>query len=117
MKMGRDEQAVRDAFRRMGPREKFGYILTYYWWAILLSVIAAVILGSVIHGRVTKKQMLLYIACLNVSAGSDLEESLREGYLRFAVKIRRRPMCCSTGICIFRRILPRLTIRWLMPRG
>ena len=82
--MGRDEQAVRDAFRRMGPREKFGYILTYYWWAILLSVIAAVILGSVIYGRVTKKQMLLHIACLNVNAGSDLEESLREGYLRFA---------------------------------
>ena len=84
MKMGRDEQAVRDAFRRMGPREKFGYILTYYWWAILLSVIAAVILGSVIYGRVTKKQMLLHIACLNGNAGSDLEESLREGYLRFA---------------------------------
>ena len=76
MKMGRDEQAVRDAYRRMAPREKFGYILTYYWWAILLSVIAAVILGSVIYGRVTKKQMLLYIACLNVSAGSDLVRAM-----------------------------------------
>ena len=78
MRMGRDEQAVREAFRRMGPREKASYILTYYWWAILLTVTAAAVLGSVIHGRLTRKQTLLYIACLNVSAGSDLEETLRE---------------------------------------
>ena len=84
MKMGRDEKAVREAFRRMGLKAKLGYILTYYWWAILLSVIAAVILGSMIYGQLTKKQMLLYVACLNVSAGGDLEESLRQGYLDFA---------------------------------
>ena len=84
MRMGRDEQAVREAFRRMGPREKARYILTYYWWAILLTVTAAAVLGSVIHGRLTRKQTLLYIACLNVSAGSDLEETLRQGYLRSA---------------------------------
>ena len=84
MKMGRDEKAVREAFRRMGLKAKLGYILTYYRWAILLSVIAAVILGSVIYRQLTKKQMLLYVACLNVNAGSDLEELLRQGYLEFA---------------------------------
>ena len=82
--MGRDEQAVREAFRRMDLKAKLGYILTYYWWAILLSVIATVIFGSMIYGQLTKKQMLLYVACLNVSAGGDLEESLRQGYLDFA---------------------------------
>ena len=84
MKMGRDEKAVREAFQRMGLREKLGYILTYYWWAILLGVIAAVILGSVICGQLTKKRMILYIACLNVSVGGDLEELLRQGYPEFA---------------------------------
>ena len=82
--MGRDEKAVREAYRRMGLKAKLVYILTYYWWAILLGIIAAVILGSVIHGQLTKKQNLLYIACLNVSAGGELEESLRQGYLDFA---------------------------------
>ena len=82
--MGRDEQAVREAFRRMDLKAKLGYILTYYRWPILLGVIAAVILGSVIIGQLTKKKTLLYIACLNVSAGSDLEESLRQGYPEFA---------------------------------
>ena len=82
--MGRDEKAVREAYRRMELKAKLVYILTYYWWAILLGIIAAVILGSVIHGQLTKKQNLLYIACLNVSAGGELEESLRQGYLDFA---------------------------------
>ncbi len=82
--MGRDEKAVREAYRRMGLKAKLVYILTYYWWAILLGIIAAVILGSVIYGQLTKKQNLLYIACLNVSAGGELEESLRQGYLDFA---------------------------------
>ncbi len=67
----------------MGAKAKLGYILTYYWWAILLTVIAAVILGSVIYGRITKKQTILYAACLNVTVGSELEESLRQGFLRF----------------------------------
>ncbi len=81
--MYRDEQAVREAFRRMGPKEKAGYILTYYWWAILLTTIAAVILGCVVYGRLTKKQPVLYAAFLNVAVGSDLEEMLRQGYLSF----------------------------------
>ncbi|MBR6089544.1 MAG: hypothetical protein IKP86_06400 [Anaerolineaceae bacterium] len=82
--MGKDEQAVREAYRRMDLRARLGYILTYYWWAVLLCVILTVILGSVIYGQLTKKQKLLYIACLNVSIGSDLEEQLRQGYLQFA---------------------------------
>lgn len=82
--MYRDEQAVREAFRRMGPKEKFGYILTYYWWAILLTAIAAIILGSVIYERFTKKQTVMYIGCLNVTVGSDLEEKLRQGFLVFS---------------------------------
>ena len=82
--MYRDEKAVREAFRRMEPKEKLGYILSYYWWAILLAVFAAVILGSVIHGQLTKKQTVIYAACLNMAVGSDLEETLREGYLRFS---------------------------------
>ena len=82
--MYRDEQAVREAFRRMGPKEKFGYILTYFWWAILLTAIAAIILGSVIYERFTKKQTVMYIGCLNVTVGSDLEEKLRQGFLVFS---------------------------------
>ena len=81
--MYRDEKAVREAFRRMKPKAKLGYILTYYWWAILLAVVTAVILGTMIHRQLTKKQTVLYTACLNIAVGSDMEETLREGYLRF----------------------------------
>ena len=83
-RMYKDEKAVREAFRRMGPKAKLGYILTYYWWAILLTIIVAVIFGSVIYGRITKKQTVLYAACLNVTIGSELEGKLRQSYLDFA---------------------------------
>lgn len=82
MKISPQERAAqREAFRQMSPAAKLEHIYTYYKWYIILAVIAAVILGSAVHRAVTRKDVVLYTAYVNVAVGEDLEASLNEGYL------------------------------------
>ncbi len=82
MKLPEKEKAAqRAAFRAMRPAQKLDHILTYYKWPILLGLIALVILGSVLHRQLTKKEPVLYLAFLNVSLGEDLEAHLTADYL------------------------------------
>lgn len=85
MKLPEKEKAAqRAAFRRMSPAEKLDHIYTYYKWPIFLALAALIVLGSVLQRQLTKKEVVLYLASVNVSVGEDLEESLSEGFLRFA---------------------------------
>ena len=84
MKLPEKEKAARRAaFRRMTPAEKLDHIYTYYKWPIFLVLAALIVLGSVLQRQLTKKEIVLYLASVNVSEGEDLEESLSEGFLRF----------------------------------
>lgn len=82
MKISPAERAARrEAFRQMSPASKLEHIYTYYKWPIILSIIAAVILCSAIYRTMTKKDVVLYTAWVNVAVGEDLENQLNEGYL------------------------------------
>ena len=84
MKLPEQEKAAyRAAFRRMSPAKKVEHIYTYYKWPILLGLIALIVLGSVLHRQLTKKEPVLYLAFANVSVGEDLENGLTDGFLRF----------------------------------
>ena len=80
----KEKAALWAAFRRMSPAEKLDHIYTYYKWPIFLALAALIVLGSVLQRQLTKKEVVLYLASVNVSVGEDLEESLSEGFLRFA---------------------------------
>ena len=65
----------------MSPAKKAEHIYTYYKWPILLVLLALIVLGSVLHRQLTKKDPVLYLAFLNVSVGEDLERQLTADYL------------------------------------
>ena len=84
MKLTQKEKAARRAaFQAMSPQKKLDHIYTYYKWPILLGLVVLIVLGSVLHQHLTKKEPVLYLAFANVSVGEDLESGLTDGFLRF----------------------------------
>ncbi len=82
MKLPEKEKAAQKAaFHAMSPAKKAEHIYTYYKWPILLVLLALIVLGSVLHRQLTKKDPVLYLAFLNVSVGEDLERQLTADYL------------------------------------
>ena len=82
MKLPEKEKAAqKSAFHAMSPAKKAEHIYTYYKWPILLVLLALIVLGSVLHRQLTKKEPVLYLAFLNVSVGEDLERQLTADYL------------------------------------
>lgn len=82
MKLPEKEKAAqRAAFRAMSPAGKLDHIWTYYRWPILLALAALLILGSVLHRQLTRKEPVLYVALANVAVGSDLENALTSDFL------------------------------------
>ena len=82
MKLSPEEKAARkETFRKMDTRAKADYIYTYFKWYILLAIVALVILGSIVHRQVTKKEPVLYVGLVNVSVGTDLKTGLTQSFL------------------------------------
>lgn len=82
MRLSQKDRAARlGAFRKMSMPDKVGYIFTYFKLPILLAVIALVLLGSAVYRQITKKEVVLYTAHINVAAGEDLESQLNEKYI------------------------------------
>lgn len=76
-----ERRQKRERFRTMSPAQKLEHIWLYYKAPLLLAVAAVVVLGSVIYRVLSKKEPVLFVACLNVSMGADLESRLSEGFL------------------------------------
>lgn len=82
MSLDPKERAARKAaFQRMTPAEKVEYIFTYYKIPIILGAIVLYLLCSTVYRQITKKEIVLYLAYINVSIGDDLDARLNEGSL------------------------------------
>ena len=82
MKLSEQEKAAnKAAFRKMSPAEKLDHVYTYYKWPIFLALAALIVLGSVLQRQLTKKEIVLYLASVNVSEGEDLQAGLSDGFL------------------------------------
>jgi len=82
MKLTPEERAARkDSFRKMSPADKADYLYTYYKLPILLGLIALFLFCSTVYGQLTKKEAVLYTACINVSVGDELGSQLNGGFL------------------------------------
>ena len=91
MKLTVQERAAREeAFRRMNAAEKLDYILTYYKLPLILTLlfVYAVCYGTYRH--VSRKEVLLYVACINVTVGEDMENTLSEGFVHFSGEDSRK---------------------------
>lgn len=71
----------REDFRKLPPAKKLEHIWLYYKAPILLTILALGILVSGVYRAATKKEPVMYLACLNVSVGEDMEARLTEDYL------------------------------------
>ncbi len=76
-----ERAAVRRSFKRMNLKEKAAYIATYYKLPLFTAfVVIAVAVTSVIH-QITKKDVVLYAAEVNIVMGEDLTRTLTEDFL------------------------------------
>ena len=91
MKLSEQEKAAnKAAFQSMSPAKKAEHIFTYYKWQILLCVTVLLILLSLLHRSLTKKEPVLYLAAIGVSFSEDTEKQLTSGFLTAAGFNERR---------------------------
>lgn len=76
-----ERAARRDAFRKMDTAGKAEYLFEYYKLPIILALIALALLCSTLYRQLTKKDVLLYSAYINVSVGDSLDEKLGPGFV------------------------------------
>lgn len=82
MKLSPQERADRRAsFRQMNGAQRVDYLYTYYKLPILIALIALFLLGAGVHRLLTKKEVLLYTAYVNVSVSDSLEQTLNTGFV------------------------------------
>ena len=76
-----ERQRYRDSFREMPLPKKLEHIWQYYKVTILLTVVTAAILLSAGYRWMTRKEPVLYLACLNVSLGTQVQDQLTQDFL------------------------------------
>ena len=82
MRLSSNERTERrESFRRMRPYKKIEYILSYYKAILIPGILLLILLGSGIHRHLTQKTPVLYLAALNTTWGSVLNDSLTTDYL------------------------------------
>lgn len=72
------------SFRRMNLRDKIDYIYTYFRLPIVVALVLLYFVSYTVYRQVTKKEVVLYSALVNVSAGEDLEAQLGDGFISIA---------------------------------
>ena len=80
----RTERAIiRNAFRRMNAAEKLDYIWTYYKPLVIFIILLIYIISYAVYRRISKKEAVLYAACVNIAIGSDTEDILSNQFISF----------------------------------
>lgn len=69
------------SFKKMNLSDKVEYIYTYFKLPILLGLVALYLVGSAVYRQITKKDVVLYSAYINVSVGDRLNAQLSEEFL------------------------------------
>lgn len=78
-KKERTERRV--SFQKMSPAGKAEYIFDYYKLPIVVGLALLYLFGSMAYRQLTKKEVLVYPALVNISVGEDLEFRLGEGFV------------------------------------
>ena len=82
MKLSAEERRQRqEMFQQLSRAKKLEHIWLYYKAPILLTILALGILISGVYRAATQKEPVVYLACVNVSVGEDMEARLTEDYL------------------------------------
>ena len=70
-------------WKHLNGKQRLRYIWDYYKLLITIFLIILYILSYTLYGRLTKKEILLYIGLVNMSAGEQLTDGLSHGFIDF----------------------------------
>ena len=100
MKLTAEERAERrDAFRRMNFGEKLDYLFTYYKLPVILILLAAYVVGYAAYRRITRREVLLYAALVNIASAEETERTLSEGFLyAYSFDAKQYAMTLYSGV-------------------
>ncbi len=81
-RLTKEERLARKAaFQKMDLAGKAEYIYTYYKLPILVVLITLYFASSTVYQQLTKKEVVLYSAHINLSVGDELNARLGEGFV------------------------------------
>ena len=100
MSLSRQERdRLKASFQKMGPADKAGYIWEYYKLPITVGLVALAFVCSMVYHEVTQKEVLVYSALINVSAGDELASQLNEGFISTeGADPKRAEVCLYQGL-------------------
>ncbi len=100
MSLSRQERDhLKASFQKMGPADKAGYIWEYYKLPITVGLVALAFVCSMVYHEITKKEVLVYSALINVSAGDELASRLDEGFISAeGTDPKRAEVCLYQGL-------------------
>ena len=77
----KERAALKASFQKMSLADKADYIFTYYRLPIVVSLVLLYFVCSTVYRQVTKKEVVLYTALLNISTGDSFESQLNKGFI------------------------------------
>ena len=90
----------RDTLRSLHGRKKWEHIWAYYKLPIAIVLIVVYILGYTAYRHVTKKEDVLYLGLVNITAGSDLTEQLTTGFAEAQGLTKKQQVDLLSGLLL-----------------
>ena len=93
------KKSSNEKWNSLSGKQKARYVWDYYKFPIAVCLICLYIVGYTVYGHFTKKEVLLYTALVNVSAGEQLTNELDGGFLDFlGADVSKTELELYTGI-------------------
>ena len=86
--------------RALHGRKRWEHIWAYYKLPIIGILIVLYIFGYAAYRHFTKKEAVLYVSLVNISAGSDLTGQLTDGFAQYAYLTKKQQVNLLTGLMI-----------------
>ena len=86
--------------RALHGRKRWEHIWAYYKLPIIGILIVLYIFGYAAYRHFTKKEAVLYVSLVNISAGSDLTGQLTDGFAQDAHLTKKQQVNLLTGLII-----------------
>ncbi len=89
-----------ETLRSLHGRKKWEHLWAYYKLPLVLILIALYVIGYISYRNLTRKEDVLYLAMVNVSAGSDLTERLTDGFAQEQQLTRKQQVNLLGGLLL-----------------
>lgn len=89
-----------ETLRSLHGRKKWEHLWAYYKLPLVLILIALYVIGYISYRNLTRKEDVLYLAMVNVSAGSDLTEQLTDGFAQEQQLTRKQQVNLLEGLLL-----------------